>query len=262
MALTDGLLSGILQGLTEFLPVSSSGHLELYRKIFGETGGQDNVFFDLFLHIGSLLAIIVYYRRDIVRIVAKDRKMLVWIALGTVVFLAVGGGIAKGFDYEERYAGNLFLLAGCFIFTGTLLFASERLAARYKDKKELGTVSTLVIGAAEGLAVLRGVSRSGSTIATGLMLGLEKKQAAMFSFLLSIPAIVAGFGYKLLKTDFSAGINVDMGIVLPATIASFVISLLSVHLLVKLIARQKFSWFAFYLWTIGLVSLYLALNSV
>ena len=138
MTIIDGLISGALQGLTEFLPISSSGHLELYRKIFKIAATQDNVLFDLMLHVGSLVAVLVYFRRDIIRILTKDRRMLIWITLGTVLFLAVGAGIEKGLNYEDKYASNLFLLAICFLFTGTLLFLSERVSTKYEKKKELG----------------------------------------------------------------------------------------------------------------------------
>lgn len=247
---------GILQGVAEFLPISSSGHLRVAQDIFGVTE-QFGLAFDVFLHIATLLSVIVYFRKDLIHmgmsVVTKsedrkeDRRLLLLIVVATIPTGLIGLAGADWFEnVPTLYVGIAFLI------TSIMLAATDRFANKSKgNAMRLGWLQAVVIGIAQGLAIMPGISRSGATIAAGLGLGLTREQAARFSFLLSIPVILlasAKQGYDVFV----------MGETLPglaALIAGFAASAITGYLaiagLMNFIKKYSFTVFSIYTAIIG-----------
>ncbi len=270
MELYQGIILGILQGLTEFLPVSSSGHLVLGQNFFGMTESQ--LIFDISVHMGTLLAVLVVYAADILAMCSSVAKFIVkFISLkpfkeqfkndehlqmaGVIVIgsipTAIIGLVLKKF---EHLLFSSTLLVGCMLLlTGTILWISRKYHSNEQDKKPIGIKRSLVIGTAQGLAVMPGISRSGTTIATGMFLGLDRQKAATFSFLLSIPAIV---GAQILgvKDMLENSISLDT-VTIWATIVSFITGLIALKILIKIVHAGKFHFFAPYCWLLGILAI-------
>ncbi len=266
MELYQGIILGIVQGLTEFLPVSSSGHLVLGQSLFGMT--QSQLIFDISVHMGTLFAVLVVYFSDIMAILNsifrfllkavlfkpvaslykkdKNLKMAVLILIGSVPTALIGMGLKQ----FEHILFTSELLVGCMlIVTGTLLWLSRTYYFNDNKKTDIDVKKTLWIGIVQGLAVIPGISRSGSTIAAGMFLGLDRHKAAKFSFLLSIPAIL---GAQVLSIkDMIANSIVIEPITIYATIASFITGLIALKLLLTLVHSGRFHLFAPYCWLIG-----------
>ncbi len=273
MELYQGIILGILQGLTEFLPVSSSGHLVLGQLFFGIT--ESVLSFDISVHMGTLAAVLVVYRQDIFQMAAslmrfvsgpgerslkafmadRNRKLATWIILGSIP-TAVVGLVMK--QYEHALFTNGALVGAMLMVTGLVLWLSRRFYGNVPDQVDFDLKRALTLGLAQGLAVLPGISRSGSTISVGLFLGLDRDTAARFSFLLSIPAI-AGAQVLSLKDSFSSGLAIDP-VTICGTIVSFITGLVALKLLLKLVQTGKFHLFAPYCWAVGAVVLWLNLG--
>ncbi len=270
MELHQGIILGILQGLTEFLPVSSSGHLVLGQTYFGMT--QSQLVFDISVHLGTLLAVFVVYASDIRRILASVAKLVFGfkgvqgarnqyaedenLRLATIIVLgsiptAFIGIILKQF---EHFLFSSALLVGCtLMFTGSLLWASRRYYTSEKKPTALGVKQGLVIGISQGLAVIPGISRSGTTIAVGMFLGLSRQKAATFSFLLSIPAII-GAQIISVKDMLEKGLVID-SVTVWATLVSFLTGLIALKMLIRLVHAGRFHLFAPYCWLLGIITI-------
>jgi undecaprenyl-diphosphatase len=266
MDIFQGVFLGILQGLTEFLPVSSSGHLVLGQIFFGMTEAQ--LVFDISVHMGTLLAVFVVYASDIRAMLVsvsngtlaamtgksvktlfredENLRMAVLIVIGSVPTALIGLLIK---EYEQILFASQVLVGCMLILTGTILWASRRYYTREKENRAFGVRQGLFIGITQGLAVIPGISRSGSTIAAGMFMGLGRETAARFSFLLSIPAIV-GAEILGLKDAAEAGLGVDP-VIIYATIASFITGLFALKILLRLVHSGRFHLFAPYCWTVG-----------
>ncbi len=224
MSIWHAIVLGIVQGLTEFLPISSSAHLILVPWLAGWP--EPGLEFDVALHLGTLLAVLIYFWRDLFRMALAfllglktrqpfvDRNSrLAWIILlGSIPAALVGFAFNDAID-SFFHSGNggdrsIALIAALMILLGLVLFGAERLARHVRPMEDLGWKDGLVIGCAQALALLPGVSRSGSTITAGLMTGLKRDSAARFSFLLGVPAIV-GAGVLETKKVIDAGLNGD-----------------------------------------------------
>ena len=282
MDIYQGIILGILQGLTEFLPVSSSGHLVLGQIYFNIT--EFVLIFDISVHMGTLLAVLVVYFPDIKLMMVsifgflgnlagrkpigpllktdENLKLAVFIIIGSVP-TALIGLVLKNF---EQVLFSSDILVGCMlILTGSILWFSRRYycngapvrnsednSAGNPDGK-LDTRRAVFIGIVQGLAVIPGISRSGSTIVAGMVAGLDRDKAAKFSFLLSVPAIL---GAEILgvKDAIETGFVMNSAIVY-GTIASFIVGLIALKLLLKLVHRGKFHLFAPYCWLAGVLVL-------
>jgi undecaprenyl-diphosphatase len=262
----QGIILGILQGLTEFLPVSSSGHLVLGQIYFNIT--EFLLIFDISVHMGTLAAVLVVYFSDIrlmgvsisgclakmvnrkpfASLVKTDKnlKLALFILIGSVP-TAVIGLVLKKF---EQVLFTSDTLVGCMlILTGTILWVSRQY---YRDETaggEFNAKQAFFIGIVQGFAVIPGISRSGSTIAAGMVAGLDRQTAARFSFLLSVPAI-AGAQVLGVKDAVETGFVLNPAIVY-GTIVSFVVGLVALKLLLKLVHTGKFHLFAPYCWLAG-----------
>jgi undecaprenyl-diphosphatase len=266
MEFHQGIILGILQGLTEFLPVSSSGHLVLGQIFFGMT--QSQLIFDISVHVGTLLAVLVVYASDILamlsslsgffskavlskpvaHLVKEDQhlKMAGLIVMASIP-TAVIGLVLK--QFEQVLFTSEVLVGFMLILTGTILWFSRNYYDNKNRTQAFGIKKALIIGVTQGLAVIPGISRSGSTIAAGMVLGLDRHNAARFSFLLSIPAIV-GAEILGLKDILSEGLSIDP-VTGYATIASFITGLIALKILLRLVHSGRFHLFAPYCWLLG-----------
>ena len=266
MELYQGIILGIIQGLTEFLPVSSSGHLVMGQIILGIT--QSQLAFDISVHVGTLLAVLVVYSSDILAMLSsligffskavsfkpvahlvsedKNLQMAGLIIIGSIPTAFLGLVLKQ---FEHILFASEVLVGFMLILTGTILWLSRNFYFSESKNTEFGIKKSVFIGISQGLAVIPGISRSGTTIAVGMFLGLDRRMAAKFSFLLSIPAIV-GAQILSIKDTIEGGIAIDP-VTIYATIASFITGLIALKLLLSLVHSGKFHLFAPYCWIIG-----------
>lgn len=259
MTFIDAILLGILQGATEFLPVSSSGHLVLAQHLT-EGFEQPGVLFDVLLHVGTMVAVVVYFWRDLGGLAtslwrkddsaASQRHMLALLVVGSIP-TAIIGLLFKDFFvglFERPDIVCIMLLV-----TGTLLWVAEKLRKLEVSRKDMSFLDAVVVGTVQGCAIIPGISRSGSTIAALLLRGVDGETAARFSFLLALPAV---FGAALLSLkDLEHVASSSMAPYLAGTLAALFTGLLCIHLLMGVIRRRRLHWFALYCWIVGGVGL-------
>ena len=257
---------GLVQGLGEFLPISSSGHLMLGRMVLGISVDQSSGVYhmlDILLHVATLIPVLIVFWKDwwaILRNPFKSKTLLLLFiaSLPTLVVKVL-------FDDFIDGAETGWFLGVSFLLTAVFLLVAEHISARMKARTEQPTIpQAIAMGCMQGVALLPGVSRSGSTLAGGLLCGLERKSAAKFSFMMSAPAIVAALlleGYDAYKADVFEG--VDMGsFVLPAIVGMIVagvVGYIAIRFMLSLISRVSLNWFALYVAILGLVFLILQL---
>lgn len=250
-----------LQGLTEFLPISSSAHILLPQELLGWP--DQGLVFDVAVHIGSLIAVLTYFRTDLLVLftalrrsatggaMTPDSRLAWFVVLGTVPAGLAGLLLS---DVIEQYARSMFLIAFTSIFFGILLWWSDRVKLERADLHTLNLRTTLIVGFAQVLALIPGTSRSGVTMTAALFCGLDRKAAARFSFLLAIPIIAASGllkGGELLQD----GAQAQWGILLYAIVLSALVSFSCIHYFLKLIERVGFMPFVIYRVLMGLVLL-------
>lgn len=263
MTLTHALLLGVLQGATEFLPVSSSGHLAITQHLL--TGfSQPGILFDVLLHVGTMLAVILYFRRELAALAASpfrgeaartERRVLLLLVLGSLPTALIGLTFK---DFFEGLFHNIPLVGLMLLVTGTLLFVAERLRRQQGRTEEQLTIGdALLVGAVQGLAIIPGISRSGSTIAALLLKGVDGETAARFSFLLALPAI---FGAAILSLGDLEGVPAGkLPLYLAGTGVAFLTGLASIHLLLGVIRRRRLAAFAVYCWCAGGLAFWLTM---
>lgn len=260
----NAIFLGLVQGLTEFLPVSSSGHLTLAQYFLGLADPEANLSQNLVLHFGSLLAVIWFFRADLTPYFtangwrSKQRKRIFMLVfLGSIPTAAIALGGKKFF---ESLFGSPSLVCIALFATGLLLMLAEKLSKRESiyDLASFPVWGVLTIGVAQGLAVTPGISRSGSTIATAMLLGLSGADSAKLSFLLMIPA-VGGATILEIRKLFVQGLPASLSAteLVAGALTSFVTGILALGLLILLIKGQKLSLFSWYLFTVSIMSLIL-----
>lgn len=262
MTVAESILLGALQGLTEFLPVSSSGHLVVARSLLGV--GDVPVLYDVLLHLATLLVVLGVFRRQIAGIVTSLLRRLgsrhtdadrgnLRLALLVVIATAVTGGVGLGVSRFPEGVRNPRVVAVLFIVTGIILIASRFFRGR-REYGELPLWSGAAVGLAQGCGVLPGISRSGITITASLAVGMSRERAAEYSFLISIPAIV---GAAILKipdaTDLAA--QVSAGAMVAGLLSALVVGLASLVLLLTLVRKGRLYVFSAYLIPLGIVVL-------
>ena len=266
MSLLSSILLGLVQGIAEFLPISSSGHLAIAEHLLNVSGATEIPdFFDVLLHLGTLVAVFVAYWSDIrdmilelisgVRDLARRntpdpippaRRMILLIIVGTLPLFLV----LPVKDLVEGLSDNMYFVAGALLVTGCLLFASDRVRHGRKTERSATLIDVLIVGVAQAIATCPGISRSGTTITAGCFVGFERKFAVRFSFLLSIPAIL-GANILSLKDAVEAGIDWAS---VPA-----VVGYACIRLLKMIAAKGRFGWFAYYCWFAGAATLLLTI---
>lgn len=261
----QALILGVVQGLTEFLPVSSSGHLVLAQAWFGDAFvfKDGAVAFDLVLHVGTLIPVVVYYRSAVLGLVRapfarKEHAAVPWIRhpdrwLLLMVLVASVPTAIMGFAFKDlfaRFFHDVAMVSAALFITGIILFAT-RFARRRAAGTGLTVAVALAIGVAQGFAITPGISRSGATIALALLLGLDRELAARFSFMLSIPAILGGL--LLVMSDrvtFSAEL---LGPLALGFISAMVVGYAALVALVALVRRGELYRFSVYLWPVAVI---------
>jgi len=253
MSLLQSIILGLLQGITEFLPISSSGHLVLIEKLFG-LNVEELKDYDVALHIGSLLAILIYFRKTIWQILTSDRKYILYLIIGTIPAIIAGITLEDKIDAMFR---NTLSIGITLILVGIYFLIAEHFKQKSKSYK-LQPISyklSALIGLAQMFALIPGVSRSGSTISTGILLGLDRKQAAEFSFLLGSIAI-SGAG---LLTGLKLEGNFDLHTTIPGFAVSFIASYFAIRFLMKFFEKNTLRPFAYYRFVIGALAIALTL---
>ncbi len=246
---------GVLQGLTEFLPVSSSGHLVMLQGLLGFK--ENPVAFDLLLHLATLGAVFLYFRRDLGRLAAslfppytrgaEERRMVLWILAATVVTAAIGLGLKH--QVEVLFSTPRWV-SGALLYTGLLLFLGDWVESGDVRSEEVGLRRSLVIGFFQGVAVFPGVSRSGSTVVAAILTGMERDEAGRFSFLLAVPAIL---GAAVLEAPHISRIPSKLYLpYLAGMVAAFVVGYAAISLFLKAIRARSLKWFAIYCWGVAL----------
>jgi len=250
LTIFDAILLGTLQGLTEFLPISSSGHLVLGQTFLGiEQPGNE---FEILVHMGTLASILVIFFQDIKSIIQsiserETQRFVLFLFIGTLPAVLIGLGF-------KDFLGGLFenpkAVSGALLFTGMVLFTSVFSNEKAGSRTYL---QGLLIGCAQAIAIIPGISRSGMTICTGLFLGLRPHEAARISFLLAIPAI-SGAGL-LTALDMPTGSSLSMGAVLGGLLSSFIVGVLALKWLLGWLEKGQLHWFGFYCFIFGTLTL-------
>jgi len=268
----QAFILGIIQGLTEFLPVSSSGHLVIFQHLFGLK--EPELFFDICVHLGTLLAVIIVFRQEI-RDLMQSLGHLVWLIfvedahfedlfknsefkMLLLVFFGFFPTAILGVVFHEigqQLFSSVLIVGIMLMITGGLLWQTRRVAGAGGGLDVFSIRTALIIGLVQGLAIMPGISRSGSTIALGLFLGLNRELSARYSFMLAIPAIL-GAGILSLH-GLIADPNVDYKIALIGAAVSFVVGYFALVLLLRLVKKAKLYLFAPYCWAAGIAALFI-----
>ena len=273
MTWLSAILLGLIQGVAEFLPISSSGHLAIAEHLLGVTGTHPPEFFDVLLHLGTLAAVFVAYWGDIrdmiveffcgVRDLARHstpvpvppaRRMILLIIVGTLPLFAV----LPIKDAVEGLADNIYFVGGALIVTGFLLFASDRVKKGRKTERSATLLDVFLVGVAQAIATCPGISRSGTTITAGCFVGFERKFAVRYSFLMSIPAIL-GANILSIKDAMETVVWAEVPIYMAGVLVSAVVGYACIRLLKMIADKGKFGFFAYYCWAVGALTLVLSL---
>ncbi len=274
MTILKAVILGVIQGLTEFLPVSSSGHLAVAQQLLKVP--EDRIlFFTIMLHLGTLFSIFFVYSRDVATIIIEffrligeiitgkgfkidneHRKLGVFIIIATIPTGLMG--ILLGNIFESFYSSTL-IVGVALLVTGILLLLAERFGSGKRSIQDMHWLDATIVGIFQGFAITPGLSRSGSTIVGSLFRGFNKELATKFSFLISIPAIL-GAAVLEFKDVFEIGMrDVSVSIVVAGVLAAFISGLFAIKALINLIKKEKLYYFSFYTWAIGLTVIVISL---
>lgn len=274
MTYLNAILMGILQGVAEFLPISSSGHLALFQAFFGlENLEETHLFFTVLLHVGTLVAVCIFYRQELAELIYEffaglgslfssrrrsrrgppppARRMILLLIVAILPLLLV----LPFKSTIETLFGNTALVCLALIATGCILFFSDRISRGRKTEKTATVVDALLVGLSQAVAVIPGLSRSGATISAGMMRGFDRQFAVRFSFLLSLPAVL---GATVLSFLDVLEIGLDAALLpqyLVGVLVSAVVGYVSIHLVNLLATKGRFGSFSYYCWAVGLIGL-------
>lgn len=278
MTILNAILLGLVQGIAEFLPISSSGHLSVLQNLFHmSTAEQGHLFFDVMLHFGTLISIFIVYRKDIVQMAREviwlfqgkglrtgkgsDRRplpmarfvlMILFATLPLVLVFPIK-------DRVEQLYYHTFAIGSFFLLTGCILYVSDRMPQGKRTERNITVKDAIIIGLCQCIATIPGISRSGSTITAGMARGLDRDFAVKFSFMMSIPA-AAGAALLTLVDAIKTGIDASL---LPAyligTVIATVVGVFAIRLVKRIASRGKFGRFCYYMWGAGLLTIVLSL---
>ncbi len=277
----QAVILGTVQGLTEFLPVSSSGHLVIFQQLFGLK--ESELYFDISVHLGTLVAVTIYFRKELTAIIGSllrcgaplfkgkssltetysdpDIKLAILIVLGSVPTAILGlllNTVSDRLFSSVLIVGSMLVVTGLILFmTGCLLWSTCWLKESGEDISDFSIKRALIVGLVQGVAIIPGISRSGSTIAVGLFLGLNRESAAKYSFLLSIPAIL-GAAVLILK-GIPADSAIDSGSLIIGLLTSCLVGYVSLRFLMHIVKKGNLHLFAPYCWLAGLAALVLGI---
>ena len=267
MDIIQAIIIGIIQGLTEFLPVSSSAHLVFAHNILGV---ESSLAFDVFLHLGTLIAVLWYFRWDIIKMLKSwwlsigdilqgrfmqglrddPYKRLAWYVILATIPVGIAGVLFED-SIDALFSGALYVPAFFLFVTGTILYLSQRMNSGNINLRNISAKEALWMGLGQACAILPGLSRSGTTIAAGLTAGLEKEFAAKFSFILSIPAIFGAFLFQL--KDIGSAMDTNFLPIILGFIASIIAGYFAIKWMLDLIKNRSLDIFAYYCWLMGII---------
>ncbi len=274
LSVWNAIVLGIVQGIAEFLPISSSGHLSILQNLFHlQSAENGHMFFDVLLHLATLVSVCIAYRREVADIVMEivswfkrdlpqsrrpsdplaTRRLIFMIVIGTLPLFVIVffNDLIEPLYYSTIFIGIALILTGC------MLYVSDRMVPGRKTEKSMRVRDALIIGVCQAVAVIPGLSRSGTTITAGLSVGMNRERAVRFSFLLSIPAILGANLIALIKA-FKKGIDASL---LPAYLLGMVVAgvvgYFSIELLRRIARKGRFGGFAYYCWAVGLLAILL-----
>ncbi len=252
------IILGIIQGLTEFLPVSSSGHLELGKAILGnDLSAKESMMMTVVLHFATALSTVVIFRKDVIEIVKglfqfKKNEELEF-SMKIILSMIPAGIVGVLWDdmIESFFDGQVLLVGFMLIITGGLLFLADR--AKKTDQK-VSYSSAMLIGISQAIAILPGISRSGATISTSVLLGVDRERAARFSFLMVVPLIFGKIAKDVVSDEFTMD-DMNVKALSIGFVAAFVTGLLACTWMIKLVKKSKLSYFAYYCFAVGLIAI-------
>ena len=266
MSIIEAIIFGIVQGLTEFLPISSTAHIIILQWLFG--ANFEGLTFEIILHVASVLALLLFFRHDVIAIILGFFRFLIqkdtnerasfFFAVYLLVATAITGVLGLILeDYAEAFLKTPLVIGGALLLTGIFLLIIENIHYRYtRSVNEMNLMDAVIIGLAQTLAVIPGISRSGSTLITTLAVGIERKTAVRFSFLLAIP-VIAGSSLlavcDIVQGGFAEG---NVGALIISFVVTFVFSLIGIKWLIKWLEKSKLYYFAIYCFAIGLVVIF------
>lgn len=271
MGYLEVVILGLVQGLAEFLPISSSGHLALLQNIFGVKGDQV-LFFTVLLHVGTLISVFIIYWRDICELIVelfltiKDlctgkglrlaerpvRKLGVMIIVATIPTALIG--LLFNDIFNGLYLSLLAIGIG-FLITGVLMFLAERMGSARKGIEKMNFRNAVFIGVLQGIAIYPGISRSGSTLVGGLTTGLERTFAVKFAFLISIPSILGSVVLEL-PDAIKEGIDPQLiGPILAGMAVAAVSGFIAIKTMIQIVSKKKLSYFSYYVWALGIFTI-------
>lgn len=247
----QAVLLGIIQGLTEFIPVSSSGHLVIFQYFLNIK--EEQLLFNVVVHLGTLIPIFIIYWDDIIEILKlkEERRKETFYILLAIIPTGLIGVLFQ--DFFESLFSNPYLTSIMLIVTGIILYITEMMDGGNKELEELKFWQPVLVGIAQGGAIIPGISRSGSTIAASLFQGLNRETAARFSFLMSIP-VIGGAGFlQFLNVLESGKIATGTDILIIGLLSAAVSGYLAIKILLKVLKEKKLNYFSYYCWTAALV---------
>ncbi len=248
------IILGIIQGLTEFLPVSSSGHLEIFKFLLGDDSlGEESMTITVVIHFATALSTIFVFRKDILSLLKslgnkaakEDHKFILYIVLSMIPAAIVGVFFED--QIESLFNHQLILVGVSLLFTGVLLLLADR---HKNNKNEISVPNALTIGIAQAIAILPGISRSGATIATSVLLGIKRPVAARFSFLMVVPLIFGKILLDLKDGEFMSS-EMNWSAMSFGFIAAFMAGILACKLMIRLVNNSKLTYFAIYCFIVG-----------
>ena len=267
MDILQGIIIGIVQGLTEFLPVSSSAHLVFIQNLLGV---ESTLAFDTFLHLGTLIAVLWFFRYDIYKMIQSwvlsimdiiqgrfregfyedPYKRLAWYVILATIPVGIVGLLFED-SVDSLFSGALYVPAFFLFVTGTILYLSQRMPSGDVNYNNISKKEAIFMGLGQACAILPGLSRSGTTIAAGLTIGLNKEFAAKFSFILSIPAILGAFILQL--KDIGSAMDANFLPIFLGFIASIIAGYMAIKWMLDLIQNRSLDIFAYYCWLMGII---------
>lgn len=262
MSTIEAIILGLIQGLTEFLPVSSSGHIELGKEIFGIEAKEAGMLFTVVLHFATALSTLVVFWKDIVGLFKglfkfkwnEETRYVSFIVLSMIPAVMVG--LLWKDEIEALFSGNVMLVSVMLLVTGIVLYLSDRMP---QTTESVSASKALIIGVVQAIAILPGISRSGSTIAGSVLLNINREKAARFSFLMVLPVIMGAMLMEvkdILDTPSyeQAALNVNLNMVV-GFLAAFISGYAACRWMISIVKRSKLTYFAIYCWVVGLLGL-------
>lgn len=242
MSIFQAVILGVIQGITEFFPISSSGHLVIAQSLFGLE--EPRLAFDIFLHLGTLLSVLIFFRNDIIRLFTTGRKLgflLVVASLPTFIIALLFKDLVESYFGMPKQVGCMFIITGAWLAAAYFYDIFRRARAT----RQPGLANSFIIGIAQGIAIMPGISRSGATISTGILAGLEKAEAVRFSFLLAAPAILGASVFKM-RNIAQGATGADALSFIAGGVAAMLAGLAAIKFLLDLVKKGKLYYFAVY----------------